>query len=77
MQKETGIYVLAANDIFHMLREDPTYSKLQLQPMVSFYEIYGGKFFDLLNSRKLLRPLEDGKGVVQIMGIFEKEITTV
>lgn len=30
MQRETGIYVLAANDIFHMLREDPTYSKLQL-----------------------------------------------
>lgn len=61
MQRETGIYVLAANDIFHMANSDPQYRALRLTVGVSFYEIYGNKMFDLLNARKLLRPLEDGK----------------
>ena len=61
MQRETGIYVLAVNDIFNMARNDPQYRPLRLTVAVSFYEIYGNKMFDLLNNRKLLRPLEDGK----------------
>ncbi|CAL6049878.1 Kinesin-like_protein [Hexamita inflata] len=77
MQRETGIYVLAVNDIFHMLQSDPNYSRLRLTVTVSFYEIYGNKLFDLLNNRKILRALEDGKGIVQIFGIYEQEITNI
>lgn len=50
-----GIYLLAAEDIFSKL-EEREYSNLTL--MVSFFEIYGGKIFDLLNDRKKLRHLE-------------------
>ena len=41
-----GLYLLAANDIVNMLEE---YSDFFLQ--VSFYEIYCGKLYDLLNNR--------------------------
>jgi hypothetical protein len=37
----------------------------QLSLLVSFYEIYGGKLFDLLNARAVVRCLEDGKQQVQ------------
>ena len=44
-----GMYVLAAHDIF-TLRQDARY----LQVSMSFYEIYCGKLFDLLNGRSVL-----------------------
>lgn len=44
---------------------------MRLSAYVSFYEIYGTKLFDLCNERKELRALEDGKGCVQISGLFE------
>eukprot|EP00703_Trepomonas_sp_PC1_P000158 JAP96448.1 Kinesin-13 [Trepomonas sp. PC1] len=77
MQRECGIYVLAANDIFQMLQHDPTYKHLHLQAYVSFYEIYGTKLFDLSGGHKELRALEDGKGCVQIAGLYEQQISTV
>ena len=38
---------------------------------VSFYEIYGGRCFDLLNERSKLMILEDGGGNIQIQGLVE------
>lgn len=43
---------------------------------VSFFEIYGGGVQDLLNDRKRLRILEDGKGEVVVTGLEEYEANT-
>ncbi|KAH0572706.1 Kinesin-like protein [Spironucleus salmonicida] len=77
MQRETGVYVLAAHDIFNTLNSDPVFSKLGLSAYVSFFEIYGGKLFDLLNNRNRLQALEDGKGNVHLQGLEEKQIHSV
>ncbi|CAJ0603438.1 unnamed protein product [Cylicocyclus nassatus] len=37
----------------------------------TFFEIYGGKVFDLLKQKALLRVLEDGKKEVQVVGLKE------
>jgi kinesin family protein 2/24 len=42
---------------------------------VSFFEVYGGKVFDLMNDRKRLRVLEDGKQQVNVVGLSEKVVT--
>jgi len=38
---------------------------------VSFYEIYNGKIYDLLDSHKMKRVQEDAKGSIQIPGLKE------
>lgn len=63
-----GIYLLAVRDIFKMLQA-PQYQNLRVT--VSFYEIYGGKLFDLLNGRKLLHAREDASHAVNIVGLKE------
>ena len=63
MQKDEtfvpGMFLLAANDIFNKI----SLNKWNLNIWVSFYEIYCGKLFDLLNDRKTLFAREDGKQV--------------
>ena len=44
-----GLYLMASCDIIQMLKQYP-----DLALVVSFYEIYCGKLFDLLNERELL-----------------------
>lgn len=39
---------------------------------VSFFEIYGGRLFDLLNNKNKLQVLEDKNQKVQIFGLEEK-----
>ncbi|XP_019956614.1 kinesin-like protein KIF2A isoform X4 [Paralichthys olivaceus] len=68
-----GIYALAARDVFLMLKK-PNYKKLDLQVYATFFEIYSGKVFDLLNRKAKLRVLEDGKQQVQVLGLQEKEV---
>uniref|UniRef100_H3DD93 Kinesin-like protein n=1 Tax=Tetraodon nigroviridis TaxID=99883 RepID=H3DD93_TETNG len=68
-----GIYALAARDVFLMLKK-PNYKKLELHVYSTFFEIYSGKVFDLLNSKAKLRVLEDGKQQVQVVGLQEKEV---
>lgn len=68
-----GIYALAARDVFLMLKK-PNYKKLDLQVYSTFFEIYSGKVFDLLNRKAKLRVLEDGKQQVQVVGLEEKEV---
>ncbi|XP_053536370.1 kinesin-like protein KIF2A isoform X5 [Ictalurus punctatus] len=68
-----GIYALAARDVFLMLKK-PNYKKLDLQVYATFFEIYSGKVFDLLNRKTKLRVMEDGKQQVQVVGLQEKEV---
>ncbi|KAM9590627.1 kinesin-like protein KIF2A isoform 4-T4 [Morphnus guianensis] len=71
-----GIYTLAARDVFLMLKK-PNYNKLELQVYATFFEIYSGKVFDLLNRKTKLRVLEDGKQQVQVVGLQEREVKCV
>ncbi|XP_043919754.1 kinesin-like protein KIF2A [Protopterus annectens] len=71
-----GIYALAARDVFLMLKK-PNYKKLDLQVYATFFEIYSGKVFDLLNRKTKLRVLEDGKQQVQVVGLSEREVKCV
>uniref|UniRef100_A0A2P2HVS6 Kinesin-like protein n=1 Tax=Hirondellea gigas TaxID=1518452 RepID=A0A2P2HVS6_9CRUS len=66
-----GIYAMAARDVFSY-RTSKKFSHLSLQVSASFFEIYSGKVFDLLNEKNKLRVLEDGKQVVQVVGLVEK-----
>uniref|UniRef100_A0A3P9KZV3 Kinesin-like protein n=1 Tax=Oryzias latipes TaxID=8090 RepID=A0A3P9KZV3_ORYLA len=68
-----GIYALSARDVFLMLKK-PVYKKLDLQVFATFFEIYSGKVFDLLNHKAKLRVLEDGKQQVQVVGLQEREV---
>ena len=66
-RRNAGLYVLAARDIFHLLSSRETHCQL----MVSCFEIYGGKLFDLLNGRNPVKCLEDSKQRVQTPGLTE------
>ena len=45
--------------------------------MVSCFEIYGGKLFDLLNDRGIIKCLEDSKQQVQLPGLTEHKANNV
>jgi hypothetical protein len=80
-----GLYVLAARDLFAMLRaweqrhEEgagrtgvPKKGTRRLAIVVAFFEIYGGKLFDLLNNREELKALEafnDPQGIYARMPV--------
>ena len=67
---EPGLYCLAATDMFNRL-------ECETQAIeVSFYEIYGGKLFDLLNARNRLKALEDGKQMVNIVGLTQHPVSS-
>eukprot|EP00051_Salpingoeca_urceolata_P012834 m.159950 g.159950 ORF g.159950 m.159950 type:complete len:733 (+) comp17614_c1_seq1:304-2502(+) len=68
-----GIYALSAADVFR-LNKLPENREKNLGVSCSFFEIYGGKVFDLLNKQKRLRVLEDGKAKVQVVGLSEKVV---
>ncbi|XP_033503571.2 kinesin-like protein KIF2A isoform X1 [Epinephelus fuscoguttatus] len=68
-----GIYALSARDVFLMIKK-PNYKKMDLQIFATFFEIYSGKVFDLLNRKAKLRVLEDGKQQVQVVGLQEREV---
>lgn len=74
MGKESspGLYLLAAYDIFTLLQKQE-YANLSI--WVSFYEIYCGKLFDLLNGRNQLTAREDAKQNICIVGLTEKHVT--
>lgn len=71
-----GIYALAAQDVFFLLNT-PAYEKLGLKVYGTFFEIYGGKVFDLLNCKKQLQVLEDGSQQVHVVGLQEREVCCV
>ena len=67
--KIPGLYLLAGYDIFSILNH---YNNFSI--WVSFYEIYCGKLFDLLNGKKTLTAREDGKQNICIVGLTEKNV---
>ncbi|XP_003220255.1 kinesin-like protein KIF2C [Anolis carolinensis] len=68
-----GIYAFASQDVFLLLQQ--TRYKVQgLEVYVTFFEIYNGKLFDLLNKKAKLRVLEDGKQQVQVVGLQEVRV---
>lgn len=74
LDPEHGLYVMAARDIFNMLKQ-PEYQ--HLTAWIGFYEIYQGQLYDLLNQRKKLFAREDGKQNVVIVGLKEYVINDV
>jgi hypothetical protein len=61
-----GLYLLAVNDVFRRLRDDPA-----LHVSISFFEIYGSRLHDLLNNRAKLESREDSQCEVRIVGLTE------
>ena len=59
-----GLYLLAAQDVFSMVK-----SFQDVSVWVSFYEIYCGKLYDLLNERNILYAREDAKNNINIVGL--------
>jgi kinesin family protein 2/24 len=68
-----GLFLLAANDLFKLIAD----RKLGLGIYVSFYEIYCGKLYDLLNNRNQLFAREDAKANINIVGLSEKKVNKV
>ncbi|XWS26858.1 hypothetical protein CRYUN_Cryun26dG0066600 [Craigia yunnanensis] len=65
----------ASQDILRLMYH--SYRNQGFQLFVSFFEIYGGKVFDLLNDRKKLCMREDGKQQVCIVGLQEYKVLDV
>ena len=72
-KKNSGLYLKAANDVFQHAQQEQ-YKHLTVT--ASLFEIYGGKLFDLLNSRKLVKCLEDAKQKVCFLGLSEHVVTS-
>lgn len=68
----SGMYTLASYDIMDLLE---AYEGLELY--LSFYEIYCGKLYDLLNKRKHVECREDAKQRVNIINLTETNVTKV
>merc|ERR1719203_2267994 len=71
-----GIYAFATRDVFELLDSDK-YGHLDIHVGCSYFEIYGGKVFDLLSGKSKLRVLEDGKQQVVVVGLTEKVVECV
>lgn len=69
----TGLYALAVQDIFAHLSA----TCKSLWVYVSFFEIYCGHLYDLLEHRKRLFAREDGKKVVHISGLRDVRVDSV
>lgn len=74
LDPKQGLYIMAARDIFSMLREP---ENQHLTAWIGLYEIYQGQLYDLLNERKKLFAREDGKNNVIVSGLKEYPIDNV
>ncbi|XP_061370541.1 kinesin-like protein KIN-13A [Gastrolobium bilobum] len=66
----------AAEDLVRQLHQ-PVYQNQRFKLWLSYFEIYGGKLFDLLGDRKKLCMREDGRQQVCIVGLQEFEVSDV
>ncbi|KAK2994506.1 hypothetical protein RJ640_001455 [Escallonia rubra] len=66
----------AAEDLVRILHQ-PTYRNQRFKLWLSYFEIYGGKLFDLLSDRRKLCMREDGRQQVCIVGLQEFEVLDV
>lgn len=68
--------IRAAEDLLRLLHQ-PVYRNQRFKLWLSYFEIYGGKLFDLLCDRKKLCMREDGRQQVCIVGLQEFEVRDV
>ncbi|CAO2821963.1 unnamed protein product [Amaranthus hypochondriacus] len=68
--------IRAAEDLVRLLHQ-PVYRNQRFKLWLSYFEIYGGKLFDLLCERKKLCMREDGRQQVCIVGLQEFEVCDV
>ena len=71
-----GIQDSAIYNIFDDFSEISKKSKKKFKFFISFFEIYSGRLYDLLNNRNKVQALEDKNQKVQIYGLTEKEVFT-
>ncbi|XP_071844354.1 uncharacterized protein [Apostichopus japonicus] len=64
-----GLYQFAAEDLFELLKRDKSSDGLMV--WISYFEIYCGQLYDLLNKRERIQALENGKHQVCIAGVNE------
>ena len=62
-----GIQNLAIESLY----EESQKIKKKFEFYISFFEIYGGRLYDLLNNKNKLQVFDDSKGVTQIFGLQE------
>ena len=62
-----GIQNLAIESLF----QESQKLKKKFAFFISFFEIYGGRLYDLLNNKNKLQVFDDSKGVTQIYGLQE------
>lgn len=74
MIRTPGMYLLAGQDIFTIV-QDPSFAGFSLR--LSFYEIYCGKLFDLLNKRRELVCRTDAKDNVKVVGLTETPVQDI
>lgn len=70
-----GLYLLAAEDIFSIIESERYGSGFHV--WLSYYEIYCGQLFDLLNGKKRLHAREDSSHKVCISGLTETQVSDV
>ncbi|KAL2922899.1 Kinesin-like protein KIN-13A [Bienertia sinuspersici] len=68
--------IRAAEDLLRLLHQT-VYRNQRFKLWLSYFEIYGGKLFDLLCDRKKLCMREDGRQQVCIVGLQEFEVRDV
>ncbi|CAE7872450.1 DSK1, partial [Symbiodinium sp. KB8] len=64
----SGVQLNAARDIFRLMRS-PEHADKDLSIYTAFFEIYGGRCFDVLHGRSKVVIREDGRGNVQAVGL--------
>ena len=69
-----GIQDAAIYNIFENFAEVKKILKKNFKFFISFFEIYSGRLYDLLNNRNKVMALEDKNQKVQIYGLTEKEV---
>ena len=71
-----GIQDASIYSVFDNFAEVKKILKKNFKFFISFFEIYSGRLYDLLNNRNKVMALEDKNQKVQIYGLTEKEVFT-
>lgn len=71
-----GIQDIAINNIFHIFNDLGKRTNKVFTFYVSFFEIYLGLLYDLLNNRNKVQALEDKNQKVQIYGLTEQQVSS-
>ena len=70
-----GMYMLAGYDIFNILANEAKFNGFKI--LISFYEIYCDKLYDLLNNKNKLETREDKKHNINIVGLSENNVNSL